>query len=103
MNEAQEQDCREAVLAYYCLWRHAGTEGWTRQDLDQFVEKDLERRADLQIDFDENGCLSRLVKLGLVEEEGEHFRARPLPEALAMLEERWRGYFSHVPFAAPAP
>lgn len=100
LNEAHEQDCREAVLAYFCLWRHGGESGWTQHDLDRFVEQDLQRRLNLQIDFD-IGCLGKLVRLGIVEPAGDRFRARPLHQALAVLEEKWRGYFSSVNHALP--
>ena len=100
LNEAQEQDCREAILAYFCLWRHGGDKGWTQEDLDRFVEQDLERRANLQIDFDV-GCLAQLQRLGLVDRTGDRYVARPLPQALSALEETWRGYFNHVQVAAP--
>lgn len=92
LNEAHEQDFREAVLAYFCLWRHGGDHGWTYPELDAFVELDLERRANLQIDFDAR-CLAKLVRLGTVEAVGDRFRARPLDQALAALEEKWRSYF----------
>src|SRR5262249_27345269 len=29
LDEAEEQECREAMLAYYFLWRKAGEDGWT--------------------------------------------------------------------------
>src|SRR5262249_18388509 len=40
LDEAEEQECREALLAYYCLWRFAGPEGWTARTLDDYVEID---------------------------------------------------------------
>src|SRR5207248_126518 len=77
LNEAYEQDFREAVLAFFCLWRHGGEQAWTQQDLDRFVEQDLQRRANLQIDFDAR-CVAKLARLGMVETVGDRFRARPL-------------------------
>lgn len=100
LHEAQEQDCREVMLTYFCLLRHAGDQGWTQEDIDRFIVQDLERRANLQIVFDP-ACLPKLVRLGLIDRPGDRYVARPLPQALASLEETWRGYFTNASVAAP--
>ena len=50
-DEAEEQECRLAILAYWCLWRYAGADGWTAADLDASVELYLDRYADLRADL----------------------------------------------------
>jgi hypothetical protein len=87
LHEAQEQDCREVVLAYFVLYRLVAEEGATRDELDRLVEQELERRANLHVDFDHYGCLARIEKLGIVEKLGERYRARPLEQAVAKLRE----------------
>ena len=39
LDEAEEQETREILLAYFYLWRYAGDEGWTVSQLNDAVEK----------------------------------------------------------------
>lgn len=89
VDEAEEQDIRESVLAYYFLWRHAGETGWTPAELQQHVEQDLEKRLKLKFEFDIAGVLRHLERRQLIEKVGERFRAVPLPRALEILEQGW--------------
>lgn len=86
VDEAEEQDAREAILAYFFLWRRAGATGWTAQELEQAVEQDLEKRVSLNIQFDAADVLRQLERRQLVEKLGEKYRAVPLPRAVEMLE-----------------
>ena len=38
VDEAEEQENRETILAYHDLWRHAPAEGWTADELDRKIE-----------------------------------------------------------------
>ena len=85
LDEAEEQECRLAILAYWCLWRYAGAEGWTTADLDSSVELYLDRYADVTLMSRNNAALTQLKKLHLVEEVGERIRALPLARAVEEL------------------
>jgi hypothetical protein len=76
-DEAEEQECRLAILAYWCLWRYAGAGGWTAADLDASVELYLDRYADLALSCRDRAALAQLQRLHLVEAAGERFRAVP--------------------------
>ena len=95
LDEAEEQECREALLAYYYLWRHGGADGWTEAQLDDYVEKDLERLARIKVDFEINDAMAKLVRHKLVERVGDRFTAVPIDRALAALDRAWDGYFRH--------
>jgi hypothetical protein len=95
LDEAEEQECREAMLAYYYLWRYAGERGWTARDLDDYVEMDLERLADLKVDFEIEDAMAKLEKLGIVEKSGDRYRAVPLAQALETLDRTWDNYFKY--------
>src|SRR5262249_40365585 len=82
LDEAEEQECREAVLAYFFLWHHAGPEGWTLADLDARVEEYLRQRAGVEADFEVNDAVAKLERLDLVERGGDRYRARRLECAL---------------------
>src|SRR5205823_7687598 len=66
LDEAEEQECREALLGYYYLWRYAGERGWSPRSLDDYVEMDLERLANLKVDFEIDDALDKLEKLNIV-------------------------------------
>jgi hypothetical protein len=75
LDEAEEQEVREALLAYYYLWRHAGARALTAAELDDLVEKDLDRRLGVKVDFEIADALNKLEGLNLVRREGDGFRA----------------------------
>ncbi len=98
-DEAEEQESRLAILAYWCLWRYAGPEGWTAADLDASVELYLDRNVDLTFFCRGNAALTQLQKLHLVESTGERFRVVPPALAIEILQTSWNRPF--VPQAAP--
>src|SRR6185437_9716861 len=65
-DEAEEQECRTAVLAYFCLLRFAGPEGWTADEIDASMEFYLDRYADLPLLCDRGEGLAQLRNLGLI-------------------------------------
>ena len=95
LDEAEEQECREAILAYYYLWRYAGENGWTEKDLDDYVELDLERLANLKVDFEIGDALEKLETLELIEKNGDRYKAVPIDKALEKLDYRWDNYFTY--------
>jgi hypothetical protein len=88
-DEAEQQDCRTAILAYYCLWRYGETCGWDSDELDASMELYLDRYADLPLLCERGAALQRLRELNLVEPYGQRFRALPLPAARQALERGW--------------
>jgi len=95
LDEAEEQECREAMLAYYCLWRYAPAEGWTMSDLDDYVEMDLERIADIKVDFEVDDAMAKLERLQLVTKNGDRYVAVPIEQALERLDYAWDNYFKY--------
>jgi len=87
LDEAEEQACLVTILAYYCLWRYAGAEGWTLADLNLTLDLFLDRYAELDFDCTDLDALADLRKLGLVEPAGpERFRALALDRAVQILD-----------------
>jgi hypothetical protein len=85
-NEAEEQASRQAILAYFCLWRFAGPEGFTAGELEVALELYLDRYAELAVLCDEGGPLRALQALALAEPAGERWRAVSPARALEVLE-----------------
>jgi hypothetical protein len=95
LDEAEEQECRETFLAYYCLWRYAPPQGWTSEQLDDYVELYLEQRANLKVDFEIGDALAKLERLKIVYQSGNAYRAVPIDKALEMLDWTWDNYFKY--------
>ncbi|MCS7047601.1 MAG: TMEM143 family protein, partial [Gemmataceae bacterium] len=103
IDEAEEQETREALLAYFHLWRHAGERGWTATDLDNYVEMDLERIADIKVDFEIDDALAKLERLQLVAKNGDRYVAVPIEQALERLDYAWDNYFKYNTQATAGP
>ena len=88
IDEAEEEECKEVLLAYVHLL-HAD-EALTARALDLRVEAWLHERFEVEVDFEVADGLAKLEHFGLVTHEGEHYRARPLLAALGSLEARWQ-------------
>jgi hypothetical protein len=95
LDEAEEQECRETYLGYYCLWKYAPAEGWTSEQLDDYVELYLESHANLKVDFEIGDALDKLERLRLVIKTGDRYRAVPLDKALELLDYKWDNYFKY--------
>jgi hypothetical protein len=95
LDEAEEQECRETFLAYFCLWKYAPPEGWTAEQLDDYVELYLEGNAGLKVDFEIGDALAKLERLKIVQKVGAAYRAQPLEKALEMLDWTWDNYFKY--------
>ncbi len=95
LDEAEEQECRETFLAYFCLWRFAPPQGWTAEQLDDYVELYLEGSANLKVDFEIGDALAKLERLKIVRKQGGFYQAVPLDKALEMLDWTWDNYFKY--------
>jgi hypothetical protein len=85
LDAAEEQECREAILAYYFLWQHAEPGGWSPERLDDSIEAYLEQRTGLAVDFEIGDALDKLVGLRFAERAGDGYRAVSIGEALDRL------------------
>jgi hypothetical protein len=91
IGEAEDQDWKEALLAYYCLL--TATEPLTREMLDVRVEQLLARLFGVSADFEIDAALARLKSLDLINQADGRLSALRLPDALARLDEEWQGFF----------
>jgi hypothetical protein len=95
----EEQDAKEALLAYWALLR-AGAP-LSKPEIDKAAEDFLRRRFSLELDFEIGDALAKLERLGIVTREGETLRALPLAAAFDKLDATWDEYFKRSA-AAPA-
>jgi hypothetical protein len=85
-DEAEEQETRTALLAYYCMWRYADVEGATAEELDLAMELYLDLYAEVPFLCASGEALKALLRLGLAEPCGGRYRAVPLERALQILK-----------------
>jgi hypothetical protein len=96
LDEAEEQECREAFLAYYLLWRKGPPEGLTESEVDRQAETFLEQAIGVHVDFEIHDALGKLERLGLAEADADRrWKVAPVDEALVRLDRAWDHYFHH--------
>lgn len=104
LDEAEEQECREALLAYFFLWRRAGAEGWSSERLDREIEAYLDHEVGIAVDFEVVDALAKLERLSLAEQcVPGRWRAAPIERALVALDQLWDNLFSHFNAATDKP
>jgi hypothetical protein len=94
---AEDQDCKEAYLAYCFL---APGDGPTEHMLDRRIEQWLKRTFGVDVDFECNDATAKLDGLGLLRRENERLFVLPLDAALKRLDQVWDDFFPAA--AAPA-
>jgi len=97
IDSAEEEDTKEALLAYFVLWRSDdGGRPWTQKTLDAAVEALLTERAGVTIDFEIGDALHKLIRFGLVRcDEAGQLHSLPIEESLSLLDMRWDRYFNY--------
>jgi hypothetical protein len=96
IDEAEEQENREALLAYFFLRRDVAPLGLTAEQLDRRIEAFLERQLGRAIDFEVGDALAKLVRWRLVEQlPQDKLRALPFDVALSTLDSAWDQIFSY--------
>jgi len=90
-NDAEEEESKEAILAYYFLL--ASEQPLSKTELDQAIESWFESDWSCRIDFEIDDALHKLLTLGLVEESGEQLKAVSVVDGIRLLDQRWDNYF----------
>jgi len=87
LQEAEEQECREVILCYYYLWKVGGPTGLTVGELDDLVERELEDRLGIKVDFEIADAVHKMESLGLVTEAAGRYRAVLVDQAVGAVEQ----------------
>lgn len=100
--EAEEQEFREVILAWWLLWR-GGQAAVTAEQLDAAAERWLRESCGVHADFEVADALAKLERLGLafVSPAGR-WRAVTIEQALETMDRAWDSAFSFR-FAPPSP
>jgi hypothetical protein len=97
---AEEQECKEAFLAYYFL--STSPTPLSEAELDQRIEKWLSEKFSIDIDFEVDDALAKLDRLGLLRRDGDRLSVPPPADALARLDYHWDNYFQYNVASQPA-
>jgi hypothetical protein len=88
---AEEQESKEAFLAYYFL--HTAQSPLPQSALDRSIEGWLKDKFHLDIDFEVDDALAKLERLGLLQRDGARLSVLSPERALVRLDEVWDNYF----------
>jgi Protein of unknown function (DUF3754) len=88
---AEEQECKEAFVAYYFL--HTAASPLAANDLDGRIEAWLQSTFRIDLDFEVADAVDKLERLGLLKRHGERFAAVPLDDAFTSLHSVWYKLF----------
>jgi hypothetical protein len=91
IGEAEEQECKEAFLAYYFLL--APGDNRSAAALDRRIEGWLKQTFKIEADFGCDDALAKLDRLGLLKRDGEALSVPPLDDALRRLDRIWEDFF----------
>jgi hypothetical protein len=95
IDEAEEEECKEAFLAYYFLLvKQDITDADT---LDSAIESWFRASWDCDVDFEVDDALNKLRNLGLVFETPPALTAVDIERGCEILDKRWDDYFSYSP------
>lgn len=91
---AEEEEGKEAVLAYYFL--HAQSDkNYTKEQLDGEIENYLKDKYGTDIDFEVDDGIRKLREEGiLIEQEDGILKVLNLHDASAMLDKQWDNFFN---------
>jgi hypothetical protein len=95
---AEEQDVKEAFLAYYFL--HTTETPLDQPGLEKVIETWLRATFAVDIEFEVDDALAKLNRLGLLRLANDKITVAPLDQALARLDRMWGDFF---PVASEAP
>jgi hypothetical protein len=94
LNEAEEQEFREIILAWWLLWR-GGMAGATVEQIDKAAEAWLSERCGIAADFEVTDALAKLRNSQIAHEATGRWRAVSIKEALENLDRAWDRQFEY--------
>jgi hypothetical protein len=93
IDAAEEEEFKEAVLAFYFLL--TAKEPLTKKELDHRIENWLAEKWDCHIDFEIGDAVNKLERLKLIAVDADHLRSVPLSEAKEQLDSIWDNFFTY--------
>lgn len=97
LNEAEEQELSEAILAYTFLWKHhEAINGLDSKSLDKLVEQFIQNTVDVDVDFEVHDALGKLARLGLADVDRDgRWTAIPILDVEETMLQNWQALYEH--------
>ncbi|MDM8568864.1 DUF3754 domain-containing protein [Thiotrichales bacterium HSG1] len=93
IDNAAEEEGKEAILAYYFLYTNP-EKNFTQQELDAEVEKYIEERYGVSIDFEIDDGIGKLREEGiLIEQDDGTLKVLDLQKSCERIDEQWDNFF----------
>ena len=93
IDAAEEEEFKEAVLAYYFLL--TAKSALTKKELDHRIENWLAEKWEGQIDFEIGDATKKLQRLNLIQQNGDMLNSATLDEAKQQLDSIWDNFFTY--------
>jgi hypothetical protein len=90
---AEEEEFKEAILAYYFLL--TSTQPLSEDELDKAIEHWFASEQNINLDFEVDDALRKLIRFGLVTCQDNKYTALSLNGAKSCLDERWDNLFDY--------
>ena len=95
IDDAEEEECKEAMLAYLFLWRHQD-QATNSDELDRMIERWFREHWQCELDFEVDDALRKLRQLSLVEVNSDGvLQVCGIEQACEILDRRWDEYFQY--------
>ena len=92
IDAAEEEECKETILAYYHLL--ASNQIMTASQLDAGIEDWFKNKYNCTLDFEMDDAIRKLKDLGLVEKTSDGYKAIDIDIANQHLDKQWDQIFS---------
>jgi Protein of unknown function (DUF3754) len=93
VDEAEEEEFKEAILAYYFLL--VEDRDLTTTELDETIERWFENKHNCRINFEIEDALYKLKRWDIAYRDGNILRKKDLNDALQQLDKIWDNYFPY--------
>ncbi len=93
VDAAEEEDNKEAILAYYFILTRGGD--LSEEQLDAVIERWLAEEHGQKLDFEVDDAMAKLERLGMAWRQDGKLRVKPLDEAKELLDHTWDNYFTY--------
>jgi hypothetical protein len=88
IDEAEDEETKEAVLAYFFLWTNS-TEDWTPPRLGAAIAKFIRGHTGSNCEFDAHQAIAKLQRLGILTSHQRRLDVVPPSDAIRDLSQRW--------------
>ncbi|TDY55948.1 uncharacterized protein DUF3754 [Aminivibrio pyruvatiphilus] len=97
VNEAEEEECKETILAYYFLLaeRNASGQPFTLEELDDRIEEWMQEKFGVAMDFEVDDAVRKLEEKGILEQKDGRYSVPSIRKTLETLDGLWDNFFPY--------